>query len=322
MAMKQRVEMTLEEYVKEGVFERVEVSNWATPIVPVVKHDNSIRLCGDFKVTVNPHIQINQYPLPTLEEQPEGLNLRNWISDRLIYSWEFGMEDREILTLNTHKGLFRPTRLIYGISCAPSIWQNTIEQILQGTPGVAVYLDDINVTGETPKIHLQRLELVLIRLQKYNIRLNMEKCSVFADQVEYCGHLIDARGIHKVPAKVEAIKQAPYPTDITTLESFHGLVNYYGRFFEHLSGTMHPLTRLLHKNIPWNFTTECRKVVDTIKSKMMEPTFLTHFDAKRKLVLVVDASPYGVSAVLSHEMDDGTESTIDIKIQRKCSYTG
>ena len=52
----------------EGIIEPVEVSNWATPIVCEPKTDGSVRVCGDYKGTVNPAIQTEQFPIPTLEE--------------------------------------------------------------------------------------------------------------------------------------------------------------------------------------------------------------------------------------------------------------
>lgn len=61
---------------------------------------------------------------------------------------------------------------MYGVASTPAIWQRTMEEILQGIPGIAKFLDDIVITGETDEIHLQRLETVLQKLHKYNIRIN------------------------------------------------------------------------------------------------------------------------------------------------------
>jgi len=84
--------------------------------------------------------------------------------------------DKEILTLNTHKGLYQCNRLMYGVAAAPAIWQRTIENILSGIPGVAVFLDDIRVSGKNLDEHMARLELVFKQLSKYNLRINKEKC--------------------------------------------------------------------------------------------------------------------------------------------------
>nr|XP_012150420.1 PREDICTED: uncharacterized protein K02A2.6-like [Megachile rotundata] len=88
---------------------------------------------------------------------------------------EIRPEDRELLTINTHKGLYKPTRLIYGVASAPAMWQRTIENILKDMPGVVVFLDDIRIAGVDSRDHLQKLRQVFTRLQKYNIRINVDK---------------------------------------------------------------------------------------------------------------------------------------------------
>lgn len=64
------------------------------------------------------------------------------------------------LTLNTHKGLFRCTRLMYGISSAPALWQRKIESLLKNIPGVEVFIDDVKITGPNDEEHFHRLEMV------------------------------------------------------------------------------------------------------------------------------------------------------------------
>lgn len=133
-------------------------------------------------------------------------------------------EDQHILMLNTHKGLYRPTRLMYGIASASAIWQRNIEIILQGIEGVTVFLDDIKVTGPNYEIHLQRVEEVLKRLQKYNMRINRDKCEFFSDSIEYCGYLIDRNGIHKQKSKIETVQCMKRPTNVEEVRAFVGLV--------------------------------------------------------------------------------------------------
>jgi len=77
--------------------------------------------------------------------------------------------------------------MMYGIAPGPTIWQREIEKILQGIPGVAIFFDDIVVTGSTDEEHLTRLEEVLSKLHKFNVRINLEKSKFFLDKVDYCG---------------------------------------------------------------------------------------------------------------------------------------
>ena len=62
-------------------------------------------------------------------------------------------EEQHLLTLNTHRGLYKPTRLMYGIASAPAIWQREIENILKDIPGVTVFLDDIKIVTSPFLVH-------------------------------------------------------------------------------------------------------------------------------------------------------------------------
>ncbi|KMQ93024.1 hypothetical protein RF55_6914 [Lasius niger] len=185
------VEKELDNLETLGIIEKVNSSVWATPIVPVLKKDGRVRICGDYKSTVNPQVIIDKHPLPTIDE------LFTAISGGVIFSkidlrqaylqMRVRSEDRDVLTLSTHRGLYRVNRMMYGIASAPAIWQREIEIILQGIPKTAVFLDDIVVTGETEEQHLKNLDTVLNQLQKYNIRINLEKSQFALKEIKYCG---------------------------------------------------------------------------------------------------------------------------------------
>jgi ribosome-interacting GTPase 1 len=96
-------------------------------------------------------------------------------------------------TINTHKGLFRYNRMPFGISSAPSIYQKTMEKILQGVPRTSVYIDDILVTCSTTEEHLGTLKTVLSWLQQAGLKLKRNKCSFFATSIEFLGHIIHHR---------------------------------------------------------------------------------------------------------------------------------
>ena len=67
-AIKPKVEQELERLEKESIIEKVDHSDWATPVVAVPKGDNSVRICGAYKTTVNPQLKIDQYPLPRIHD--------------------------------------------------------------------------------------------------------------------------------------------------------------------------------------------------------------------------------------------------------------
>ena len=86
-----------------------------------------------------------------------------------------------------------------------------MESLLGDIPGIVVYIDNIIIIGKTDEEHLAALEEVLKRLHNASLRLKKPKCVFMAASVEYRGHRIDAQGLHPIPEKVEAVKNAPRP---------------------------------------------------------------------------------------------------------------
>lgn len=224
-------------------------------------------------------------------------------------------DDRHLLTINTHKGLYRCNRMLFGLSSAPAIWQREMEKILQGIEGVSVFLYDIKITASDDATHLIRLEEVFKRLSSNNIRINKSKSIFFQESIEYCGFKIDKSGIHKLKSKIDAVKNMKRPDNKTEVRAFLGLINYYGRFFKNLSEILHPINNLLCKDMDFFWSNECEKSFLAVKKKIEDDTVLCHFDPKLPIVLATDASAYAVGAVLSHVFPDGTERPIQFASQ-------
>ena len=109
--------------------------DWATPIVPVPKTDGSVRICGDYKITVNQVAKLDKYPIPRIEDLFASLAGGKAFSkldlSQAYQQIELDEESRQYVTINTHKGLFRYNRLPFGVASAPSIFQRIMENILQ-----------------------------------------------------------------------------------------------------------------------------------------------------------------------------------------------
>ena len=313
-ALRDAIERDLERLESLGVIEKVSYSDWAAPIVPVPKPDGSIRICGDYKVTINPLLKVDQFPVPKAEDLFSTLAGGKYFSKLdLTNAYQQVVLDpasRQYVTISTHKGLYRYHRLPFGVSSAPAIFQQTMEKILQGLPMVVVYIDDILITGRTKEEHLQNLSQVLARLSEYGLKLKKQKCYFLEDSVEYLGYVIDSNGLHATPAKVEAILNAPSPKNVTELRSFLGLVNYYGKFIKNLSTLTHSLNALLQKKVVWNWSKQCQKAFEELKSKLASTEVLAHYDPDLPIKLDCDASAYGIGAVVSHVLPDKTERPI------------
>nr|XP_022910195.1 uncharacterized protein K02A2.6-like [Onthophagus taurus] len=314
LALQDQVAAELQRLVKEGVLEPVDTTNqsisWASPIVVVMKSNGKVRLCADFKVTINRFVQMDDYPLPRFEDITAKLSGGKYFSKidlkDAYLQMEVHPESRKYLVVATHKGYFAYKRLPFGISFAPALFQRTMDQILSGIDGVVCYLDDILITAPNMMLHLRRLREVLRRLQAAGIRTQRSKCDWLMNGVTYLGHRIDDKGLHPTENHVEAIRNMPIPQNTTQLRSFLGAITYYGRFIENLHVKCVPLHRLLKKNAKWEWTEEDTHVFHELKRSLTSSETLVHYDPDKPLVVSSDASGVGAGAVLSHGFPDGT----------------
>ena len=129
-------------------------------------------------------------------------------------------------------------------------------------------------------------------------------------KVSYCGYEITGDGIQPVAAKVDAIKNAPEPKDVSQLRAFLGMLNYYHRFLPDVATVLEPLHQLLRKGSKWKWLEEQQMAFDRAKELLCSADLLVHFDPEKEVVLATDASDYCVGAVLSHKMKNGTERPI------------
>ena len=200
-AIRQKVEQKIERQVAEGIIEPVQFSEWATPVVPVLKKNGSIRLCGDYKATVNRATETDtyMYPLPIIDEMFTSVSGGKVFTKLdLAHAYqqvELDEESQKMVTITTQRGLYKVKRLPFGVASAPSMFQRIMERLLQGIPGVTVFIDDILISGVNEEDNLDKLDQVLTRLEKADMRLKRVKCSHLLPSVDYLGYLISGAGI-------------------------------------------------------------------------------------------------------------------------------
>ena len=190
---------------------------------------------------------------------------------------EVDEDSEELLTINTHKGLFRYYCLPFGVKSAPSIFQQTMDAMLTGITGATAFLDGIIVSGTSQDELLQQLICVFERIQQYGFHVCAEKCQFYRTSIKYLGFIFDKMGWRQDLENISAIKNMPAPTDIKTLHSFLSLVSQYSSFLPELHHIWSPLNHLLKKEITWNWLPECKAAFAKIKASL-STDFLTHFN--------------------------------------------
>ncbi|UYV77237.1 K02A2.6-like [Cordylochernes scorpioides] len=166
----EKVENEIDGMVNEGILQPIEYANWAAPIVPVLKKDGSLRICGDFRCTANKAIELDKYPLPSIDEIFSNLSGNTVFSSldlsRAYLQVRLSEEAKRVVNINTTKGLFAFKRLPYGVAVAPNKFQRGMDNLFADMSGVACYIDDILVAGKDHRDHEQKLELVFKMLQR------------------------------------------------------------------------------------------------------------------------------------------------------------
>ena len=172
-----------------------------------------------------------------------------------------------------------------------------METFLWGLNGVSFYLDYILVTGSTHENHLHNLAAVLEQIEQAGLRLNCSKCF-------FLRHVIDEAGRPPTEDKIRAIKEAPAPTNIPKLCSLLGMITYYSKFLPNMSTKLTPLYALLLKKKRRSWHTKEEAAFQFAKQALHSDAVLVHFDSLKPLILVCNASQYGIGAVLSHIFED------------------
>lgn len=167
-AFKNQVESELKRLEKEGVIEKINTSDWGTPLVPTLKSNGQIRICGNYKVTVNPVLEDYRYTIPRIED--------------IFPALRGGEEDEEtskLLAWSTHIGLFKVKRLSFGPKSACSVFQEKIENIISGIEGCKNYFDDVIITGKNRDEHLKNLDKVLNVFRENGLKLKAGKVNSY-----------------------------------------------------------------------------------------------------------------------------------------------
>ena len=308
--IRKSVELKLKELEDLDVIERVEgPTEWFSPLVVVPKRSsNEIRICVDMR-RANQAVIRERHPIPTVDEILQELNGATVFS-KIDLKWGFHQielepESRNITTFTTHVGLFRYKRLMFGISCAPEMYQQCVQLALQGCEGQRNISDDVIVYGSTQEEHDQRLEKVLQRMREKGLKLNPNKCNFNMSRMTFMGHVLSEKGISPAESKVEAVKNARNPENPSEVRSFLGLVNYCSRYIPNFSTVSAPLRELTKARVKWTWNSEHQKSFDKLKELLASAKTLAYYDKEAETQVIVDASPVGLGAILSQRQRDG-----------------
>ena len=121
----------------------------------------------------------------------------------------------------------------------------------------AAYIDDILIKSKNKEEHTQHIKKVFEKnIKQYRLKLIIDKCELFLTKIKYLGQIINSKGRKPDPSRKSALQNMPIPTNVSELQAFLGLANYYGNFIPKMHVLRVPLNKLLRKDENCNWSNE------------------------------------------------------------------
>jgi hypothetical protein len=159
------------------------------------------------------------------------------------------------------------------------------------------------IFARTEEELIARMDEVFTRLGQAGLKLKPRKCSLFARETEYLGHVVSGAGVAVSPGKIAAITEWPVPANVTEVRSFLGTASYYRRFVRDFATVASPLHKLTDHGAEWCWKEEHQRAFDQLKAALSTTPVLKYPVMDAPYILDTDASLTGIGAVLSQVVD-------------------
>ena len=311
--VKKELDEQIDNMLEQGVI-IPSTSAWASPVCMVRKADGSMRFCIDYR-NLNAVSKFDAFPLPNIGDCISSLGGSGYFSSLDMASgyWQISMESEsaEKAAITTHRGLFQPTVLPFGVQGGVAHFSRVMTSLfasLQWKESL-IYLDDILVFSSDFREHLHRLGRVFDILIQAGLKLKASKCHLLERKVKFLGHEVSSSGVSPISAKVKAVVDFPVPDDVERVRSFLGLAGYYRDFVHNFAKVAKPLTELTEKNRAFKWSVQCQQAFQKLKDALVTAPVLAYPDFSKEFILTTDASDVGLGAVLS-QYHDGRERVV------------
>ncbi|GJX09461.1 putative reverse transcriptase domain-containing protein [Tanacetum coccineum] len=314
----------LQELSDKG-FIRPSSSPWGAPVLFVKKKDGSFRMCIDYR-ELNKLTVKNRYPLPRIDDlfdQLQGSSIYSKIDLRSGYH-QLRVREQDIpkTAFQTRYGHYEFQVMPFGLTNAPAVFMDLMNRVCKPylDKFVIVFIDDILIYSKDEKEHEEHLKVILELLKKEKLYAKFSKCEFWIPKVQFLRHVIDSRGIHVDPAKIESIKDWASPKTPTEIRQFLGLAGYYRRFIEGFSKIAKSMTKLTQKGIKFDWGEKEENAFQLIKQKLCSAPILALPEGSEDFVVYCDASHKGLGAVLMQREKVIAYASRQLKVHEK-NYT-
>lgn len=308
----------LDEMLRLGVVEVCE-SPWSSPVLLTPKKDGSLRFCLDSR-KLNAVTKKDAYKLPYISEILDNLKNARYLSSidlsRAYWQLPIAEQDRDKTAFYIpNRGTYRFVTVPFGLTNGPATQQRLMDLLFYGPEfenSVFVFIDDIIIASADFQTHIALLLKVHKKLEMANLTINYEKSKFFRNELKYLGFVVNSKGLHVDPGKVEAILNFPIPTNKKEVKRFLGTASWYRRFvpnFSAIAGPLNSLTSTSKKAKSFSWTKEADDAFSKLKDCLVSAPILSCPNFDLPFEIHTDASDYGVGGVLTQTIN-GVEHPI------------
>jgi hypothetical protein len=299
-----------------GVLEWQPSSEWAAPSFIQAKKNGTVRFLTDFR-ELNKRLIRKPFPLPkisTVLQELEGFTFATSLDLNMgYYTIRLDPDASRICTIIFPWGKYSYKRLPMGVAGSPDIFQSKMSELMAALEFVRTYLDDLLcITKASLEDHLEKLRVVLTRLQDAGLKINADKSKFCAHETEYLGYVLTRDGIKPQMNKVQAILALTPPTNVKELRRFLGMVQYYRDLWAKRSDMLAPLTDLVGecgqtkvtrakgtKKVPWHWDEVHEKAFNAVKTTIAKDVVLAYPDYSKVFEVYTDASAAQLGSVIT-----------------------
>lgn len=294
------VKKELEKLLDLGVIHKPN-SVYVSPGFPIRKKDDSIRFVIDYR-RLNTVTQKESYPFPNVCEELMSIPA-NQIFSKVDLSMGYHQialeeESQKYTSFIVFDEQYEYTRVPFGLTNAPSVFQRILRNIFGNLTYVRVFLDDIIIFSPTVQQHYHDLHQLLLKIKENNITINYPKSEFFKREINYLGHIINDAGIKPDTSKLDQFKLNESPKTRKQLLKILGVLNWFRPFIKNLSIKLKAITDKTSSKIPFTWSNDDSEKIKSVVEEIKQHTLISFPNYNEEFQLEVDACGNGLGAVL------------------------
>nr|XP_025697379.1 uncharacterized protein LOC112798324 [Arachis hypogaea] len=292
-----------EKLLKANFIREIRFTTWLSNVVMVRKNSGKWRMCVDF-TDLNKACPKDAYPLPCIDKLVDNASGFKSLSFMDAYSGynQILMHpgDQSKTAFITEHGNFCYRVMPFGLKNAGVTYQRLMDKVFRHQIGrnIEIYVDDMVAKTTQERSHCNDLKEIFKQIQSYNMRLNPEKCAFGVQGGKFLGFMLSSRGIEANPEKCEAILNMTSPKTMKEVQQLAGRVATLSRFLPAVSNRSYLFFQTILKNRKFQWTTECERAFDELKSILSSPPVLQRPIIGKPLYLYLSISNHSISSVL------------------------